>query len=107
MNIDARDCISLRALLKVGILTIEFTKADSSHRRMVCTLVPEFLDAKPHDWISWSRQVSNGFPMPVFDLEENDWRSFVPNRLISVSWEPADRKTIQNCQKLLKIEDSL
>lgn len=74
-----------RALLKEEVCKIKFTKVDGSEREMVCTLKADLLPEAFE-----SKQPSNRKPveetgvLPVFLPEQNEWRSFKVDNLISL-----------------------
>jgi hypothetical protein len=77
----------LRDMLKVGPLTVTFTKRDGTERVMRCTLCPEMLppvvvteDAEPK-----KQRTVNEDVMAVYDLEAKGWRSFTLMSVTRVS----------------------
>lgn len=78
MNID-----ELREMLKTDLATIVFTKKDGTKREMHCTMIPEYLPVmkEPNPNIKYG-------PSPtivtVWDLEQNDWRSFKFDSILSI-----------------------
>ena len=60
--------------LKNGILNVEFTKKDGSLRKLICTLNEDRIpaDKKPKG----TGHTKNDAVLPVFDMENNSWRSF-------------------------------
>jgi hypothetical protein len=90
----------VKGLLANGEVTVTFTKADGTDRKMVCTLDGEKIPAKPPA-PTVSTTPSNGVvreskkprkePDPhsirVYDLEKNEWRSFRFDRLKKVTAE--------------------
>ena len=78
MNID-----SLRDMLKTNLATITFTKIDGTKREMHCTLIPEYLPPMKE----LNPNIKYG-PSPViitvWDLEQNDWRSFKFDSILSI-----------------------
>ena len=60
--------------LKNGILNVEFTKKDGSLRKLICTLSEDRIpaDKKPKG----TGHTKNDAVLPVFDMENNSWRSF-------------------------------
>tara|TARA_B100000809_G_C14900838_1_gene446188 strand:+ start:168 stop:710 length:543 start_codon:yes stop_codon:yes gene_type:complete len=80
-------------LLYNDVATVTFTKADGTERVMECTLLQEVLnerspvpeitdsndDEPPSDWVQSQRpkrQKPNLNTIPVYDIQEDDWRSF-------------------------------
>lgn len=86
----------IRSLLQKGPITVTFTKADGTDRKMLCTLdhtqIPE-TPAKPVpvDGIVRESKKPRKEPDPhsirVFDLDKKEWRSFRFDRLKKVSAE--------------------
>lgn len=78
MNID-----ELRDLLKTDIATVTFTKKDGSKREMICTLIPDYLPvmSEPNPNIKYG---PSPFIATVWDLEENAWRSFKFESVLSI-----------------------
>ena len=60
--------------LRNGILDVAFTKADGSERKLICTLNEDRIpaDKKPKG----TGHTKNDAVLPVFDMENNSWRSF-------------------------------
>jgi len=68
----------LKEMLKMGSVTVTFTKKDGTERVMECTLQPELLppvvvteDVEPK-----RQKAANEDVMAVYDLESKGWRSF-------------------------------
>ena len=70
----------MKSQLHSGVYEIHFIKADGSIRVMRCTLMEEFLPApllltedgsEPQ-----KKRLENEDVLPVWDLQENGWRSF-------------------------------
>jgi hypothetical protein len=61
------------ALIEANVL-VYFTKKDGSVRKMKCTLMESAIppDKKPKS----SKKLKTGDSIAVFDLEQQDWRSF-------------------------------
>ena len=74
----------LIAQLKHGITVVKFLKKDDSERIMVATLDPKLLPE--HDaTITQEYVVKNTNQIRVYDVEAEDWRSFLFDRIISVT----------------------
>jgi len=60
--------------LRRGIMNVVFTKADGSERKLICTLSEDRIpvDKKPKG----TGTAKNDAVLPVFDMENNSWRSF-------------------------------
>lgn len=76
MNIE-----ELRKLLKANLVTIVFTKKDGTKREMHCTTISDYLpDA--------AKGITNMPPkediVTVWDLEQNGWRSFMFDSILSI-----------------------
>lgn len=65
------------------VLCVKFVKADGTERTMRCTLVPSLLPSIPSEE-SVSDAVEHDRAVVVWDLELEDWRSFVPSRVTRV-----------------------
>lgn len=78
---DNIDVDKLDGLLRIGEVTVTFTKHDGSQRVMRCTkdfdLIPP--DHYPDEYDG----LVHIDLMKVFDLEIQEWRSFKPSRVIS------------------------
>lgn len=77
------DINELREILKTDLATINFLKIDGTKREMHCTLMPEYLPPPPvlDPNIKYS---PSPFIITVWDLEQNAWRSFKFESIISV-----------------------
>jgi len=70
----------IHQLLSSNKVEVNFTKADGSARKMICTLCPDLM---PSD-ITFSEGVHVEKPdnvLAVWDLEKDDWRSFRLDRV--------------------------
>jgi len=71
----------LRNLLKSDLVTVVFTKKDGSKREMHCTTISQYLPEV-------ARGIVNMPPkedvVTVWDLEQNAWRSFLFNSILSI-----------------------
>ena len=76
MNIEA-----IRKLLKTEVVTVVFTKKDGTKREMHCTTISEYLP-------EIARSITNMPPkedvVTAWDLEQNAWRSFLLDSIISI-----------------------
>lgn len=68
----------MRGLLSESTVTVEFEKADGTHRSMICTL-SETLGAKRVN--TPAERVPNPDVCVVWDCEQDAWRSFRWDRL--------------------------
>ena len=66
----------LRDMLKMGPVTVTFTKKDGSERIMRCTLEPEQLPKVEVKEDKVSRKQKTDDVLAVYDLESLGWRSF-------------------------------
>ena len=76
------------SLLKAGICTVLFTKADSTERVMKCTLNEEILpedDREGAASVSVKRSTDN--VVPCWDLEAKAWRSFRIDTVIEITYQ--------------------
>jgi len=75
----------LNESLKVGVVTVLFTKRNGEERNMVCT---KDLTRVPQDQLPAQEDLPiavNEDVMRVYDLEKSDWRSFRKDSVIK--WE--------------------
>lgn len=75
---------AIRDMLKNGIATVTFTKTDGSTRVMKCTLQPELLPVRTLTESKKTRK-QNPDVMPVFDVEQDAWRSFRIDSVTSIT----------------------
>jgi hypothetical protein len=67
----------LRSCLKEGNVTVVFTKKDGTERVMKCTTNPTYVMFKDPSLLeSKKTRTVNEEVMPVFDVEQNSWKSF-------------------------------
>lgn len=64
----------IKNILRSSVIDVVFTKADGSERTMKCTLSEEFIPAR--DDSTTSTRKSNPDVCPVWDMENQAWRSF-------------------------------
>lgn len=67
--------LSIKNMLQNNIVRLNFIKADGTKRSMLCTLMEEHLPVKDESKVTKPRK-QNEDVLPVFDLENNSWRSF-------------------------------
>lgn len=68
---------SLKADLPIKICVVIFDRVDGEERKMTCTLMPKYL---PNGMMPEDVHGSHSDQQPVWDIEANDWRSFLwPN----------------------------
>lgn len=70
--------------LKRGIVVVKFLKKDESERVMIATLDPKLLPERDA-CITQEYAVKNTNQIRVYDVEAEDWRSFLLDRIISVT----------------------
>ena len=70
--------------LKRGIVVVKFLKKDESERVMVATLDPKLLPERDAT-VTQEYAVKNTNQIRVYDVEAEDWRSFLFDRIISVT----------------------
>ncbi len=70
--------------LKHGVTVVKFLKKDESERIMVATLDPKLLPERDAT-ITQEYAVKNTTQIRVYDVEAEDWRSFLFDRIISVT----------------------
>jgi hypothetical protein len=77
------DIEALRELLKTDLVTVVFTKSNGTKREMHCTMLPEYLPAmnEPNPNIKYGPSPT---VVTVWDLEQNAWRSFKFDSLLSI-----------------------
>ena len=68
--------------LHQGKCKILFKKADNTERTMICSLSTSLIGTTPSD-TEKTKKKPNPDVQPVFDLEQNAWRSFRWDSLIS------------------------
>jgi len=73
----------LKSVLKETSVKVTFTKKDGSNRVMQCTLDPTLLPQKTLTESTKPRK-SNENTMSVYDLEAENWRSFIIKNVTSV-----------------------
>ena len=70
---------NIRDELKEHVMLVEFTKKDGTTRTMKATLKEEYLP----DVVGNSARKVNPDVVPVFDLDNNGWRSFRLDSIIN------------------------
>ena len=70
--------------LKHGITVVKFLKKDESERIMIATLDPKLLPERDAS-ITQEYVVKNTNQIRVYDVEAEAWRSFLFDRIISVT----------------------
>lgn len=76
---------SLIQKLRSDIVTVNFTKADGTERKMLCTLVESKIPTDKRPKTNEAQSSSTvGSSVRVFDTEKQEWRSFRFESVISV-----------------------
>ena len=84
---SADDIEKLKDHMKTGVAEINFRKVDGTHRRLLGTLQSDKLDVAGAAGKKTDRtRAPNPNQMNVWDIENNGWRSFRHDSLIS--WKP-------------------
>lgn len=75
--------------LKMGPVTVTFTKKDGTERVMSCTLQPELLPDEPLKESAEAKKErkENTDTLRVFDLEKKEWRSFIIKSIKQVRFD--------------------
>lgn len=83
------DKYELKEILSNTVSTVVFTKIDGTEREMKCTLLPEYIPAKPV--VEGQQLLTESLPkaenpstLAVWDLGINGWRSFRTDSVKSV-----------------------
>jgi hypothetical protein len=73
---------SLQECLWAGAVKVKFKKVDGTERVMICTLKRDLI---PEDQLPKgdSPKKSNDDVLPVFDIENNGWRSFRKDSVVT------------------------
>ena len=78
----------LTDMLKTNVITLNFTKKDGTERVMRCTLQPDLLPKVEHKTeLKESKPITEQTAIPVYDLDNNGWRSFTLNTVKRVGFE--------------------
>ena len=72
----------LKEVFSKNIVTITFKKVDGSERVMKCTLDPNFLPGRDKPTSS-KKKTENENVLPVWNIDEQEFRSFRVDSLIS------------------------
>lgn len=71
---------------------IEFTKADGTNRKMLCTLMPEYLPAViSEEQVAHVPRAQNDDVLAVWDLDKQAWRSFRLDSISKIHYIGVDR----------------
>lgn len=82
---------SIRKILQTSIVRVKFTKSDGTERSMLCTLMEEHLPVKDESKVTKPRKQSED-SIPVFDLENDGWRSFRYDSILEMEFGSAVNK---------------
>lgn len=74
-NLDGISREGIRNILRNSVIDVHFTKADGTTRVMKCTLNEEFIPPRDSETSDSTRKV-NPDVCPVWDMENQAWRSF-------------------------------
>jgi hypothetical protein len=66
--------------------TVTFTKKDGTSRVMRCTRNPELIPVEQHPSTESTRKASTT-SVVAFDLDKNEWRSFLPENITHINYE--------------------
>jgi hypothetical protein len=72
------------SLLSDSNVTITFTKKDGTERIMKCTRNSAFI---PTELLPKEGSTEPTSAVPVFDLDAQGWRSFIPSNIIRLEYE--------------------
>jgi len=78
--IDPQDSTNVKDALKTGEVFINFIKKDGSNRVMRCTTKPALV---PEEFTPKGTKAASDEVQSVFDLDENHWKSFRWDSLVS------------------------
>ena len=65
--------------LRNGVCVVKFTKTNNEERTMRCTLMEKYLPNDNRKDNETSLHMRKGLAIVVWDLDNNGWRSFLPN----------------------------
>lgn len=71
-------------LLSDSNVTITFTKKDGTERTMKCTRNTAFI---PTEQLPKEGSTEPTSAVPVFDLDAQGWRSFIPSNIIRIEYD--------------------
>jgi hypothetical protein len=71
-------------LLKAKIVEVTFKKSDGTTRCMKCTLIEQYVPIYENK--TGRHKAANDDIVPVFDLDNNQWRSFKASSVMSVGY---------------------
>lgn len=86
------DRATLKENLTKCVGDVEFTKADGTSRKMMCTLMPEYLPAMAiGETVRHVPRKENDDTLAVWDLEKDAWRSFRVDSIVKISYIGVNR----------------
>ena len=68
--------------LREGVVTVKFTKKDGTERDMKCTLQESYI--APYEKKTEREKTANDNNISVWDIENQGWRSFRVDSVISI-----------------------
>lgn len=71
-------------LLATSTVTITFTKKDGTQRTMKCTRNSAFI---PTEQLPKEGSTEPTTAVPVFDIDAQGWRSFIPANIIRIEYD--------------------
>lgn len=80
--------------LKTNIVQVKFTKVDGTERTMNCTLIEEYIT--PHEKKTDRIKTNKDGLVSVWDIDNNGWRSFKFENLISYAYVEGDREWLKS-----------
>lgn len=69
--------------LREGVVTVKFTKKDGTERDMKCTLQESYIS--PYEKKTDREKVASDSNISVWDIENQGWRSFRVDSVISIA----------------------
>jgi len=78
---------AFRKLFANNIINVTFTKKDGTKRNMRCTLIEKYLPEQIDIEETISKKKHNPNILAVWDMDNNGWRSFRLDSIISYSIE--------------------
>lgn len=74
----------LKEMLATNTITVTFKKKDGTERTMKCTRNSAFI---PSEQLPKEGSTEPTTSLPVFDLEAQGWRSFIPSNIIRIQYD--------------------
>lgn len=79
--------MDILADLRTKICEVTFTKKNGDERTMICTLIPDYLPFRDEGYQDLSFNTRPSDTVTVWDIEENDWRSFKPSTVTDIRFD--------------------